>query len=136
MGRDEFNDSSNYNRGGALGTDDIADRSGGNTSGSGLGRDEYSSSGRDTYGSSNTDRDTYGSSNTGRDTYGSSNDNYGSSNTGNTGYGSSNTGDLGHHHKSAGESLRDDDLKPGHGNERDTHHSTGGNYPVSTYFSA
>lgn len=145
----------------SLGNDDIADRgntlgrdefSGGNTSGSGLGRDEYSSSGRDTYGSSNTgsdnfgssntgrdtygssntDRDTYGSSNTGRDNFSSSNDNYDSSNTGNTGYGSSNTDDFGHHHKSAGERLGEDELKPRHGIERDTHHTTGGNYPVSS----
>ena len=139
LGRDQFSDSSNYNRGGALGSDDIASRgntlgrdefSGGNTSGSGLGRDEYSS-GRDTYGSSNTDRDTYGSSNTGRDNFSSSNDNYGSSNTGSTGYGSNRTEEFGHHHKSAGEGIGHDDLKPRHGTERDTHHSTGGNYPVS-----
>jgi hypothetical protein len=142
LGRD--NGSSDYNRGSGLGRDDITDRSntlgrdefsGGNTSGTGLGRDEYSSSntGRDTYGSSNTDRDTYGSSNTGRDNFSSSNDNYGSSNTGSTGLGSSRNDDnFGHHHKSAGELVGDDELKPRHGIERDTHHATGGNYAVST----
>ncbi|KAI5272826.1 hypothetical protein E4T47_03975 [Aureobasidium subglaciale] len=157
-GRDQFNESNTYGSGnrGSLGNDDIADRSGGtgtlgrdefsggNTSGSGLGRDEYSSSsGRDTYGSSgNTGRDTFGSSNTDRDNYGSSNtdrDTYGSANTGNTGYGSSRGDDYQstgltsssgiHHTTSAGDRIGDDDLKPSHGIERDTHHSTGGNYP-------
>lgn len=109
LGRDQFNDSSNYNRPGALGSDDITDRgnnfSGGNSS-SGLGRDDYSSSGRDTYGS-----------NTGRDTFSSSGDNYGSSNTGygssgNDNYGSSGlTGSGGiHHQTSATGSFGDDDL--------------------------
>ncbi|CAD0086659.1 unnamed protein product [Aureobasidium vineae] len=124
LGRDQYSDSSNTYRSGELGNDDIASRgntgntlgrdefSGGN-SGSGIGRDEFSS-GRD---------NTYGSSNAGRDTFSSSGDNYGSGVTG------SSAGDYGHHHRSAGEALGQDDLKPSHGIERDTHHTTGGNYP-------
>lgn len=82
LGRDQFNDSSNYNQGGAyqggaLGSDDIASR--GNNSGSGFG-----SSG-----------DNYDSSNTGG--YGSSgNDNFGTSGL--------------HHQPSATGSFGDDDL--------------------------
>ncbi|KAH0371526.1 hypothetical protein KCU65_g1670, partial [Aureobasidium melanogenum] len=109
LGRDQFNDSSNYNQGGAyqggaLGSDDIASR--GNNTGSGFG------------------------TSSGRDTYGSSGDNYDSSNTG---YGNSGNDDFGssglHHQPSATGSFGDDDLKPSHGIERDTHHTTGGNYP-------
>lgn len=139
LGRDQYNQSSNYGSSGR--SDDIADRgtlgrdefSGG----SGLGRDEYSStSGRDNYGSttgSTGERLKEGA----RDTF-SSGDNYGSNTTGSSNYGSSRgdnyesaglTGSSGlHHHTTAGDRIGDDDLKPSHGLERDTHHSTGGNY--------
>ncbi|KAG9999306.1 hypothetical protein KCU78_g15979, partial [Aureobasidium melanogenum] len=54
-------------------------------------------------------------------------------NSGNTGYGSSGNDNFGssglHHQTSATGSFGDDDLKPSHGIERDTHHTTGGNYP-------
>ncbi|THZ70419.1 hypothetical protein D6C84_10438 [Aureobasidium pullulans] len=139
LGRDQYNQSSDYGSSGR--SDDIADRGtlgrDEYSGGAGLGRDEYSStSGRDTYGfntGSTGERLKEGA----RDTF-SSGDNYGSNTTGSSNYGSSRgdnyesaglTGSSGlHHHTTAGDRIGDDDLKPSHGLERDTHHSTGGNY--------